>query len=430
MSPGEEQKRSNSRSGSGSGSGRGSGSGSPSNCGSSSENGSNGSHVSGGGSSKSHNSKGSNSDSNGSHSSGGGSTSTGNSDSQHSDSTTISNSKAPQPRSEQQQKNVPPGSVRNPRQRLAVNSPVVYTYDMLKARFHLRLPDAAKSLGISETTLKNVCRKLGVARWPRRLCSMQNRNLAETPPEGASAEDDDNDDPQASEKRKRSPQPEAEQLTSSNLHSTSSSLQSMSWSLPPNLIYHPNAHLPHVPSHFQQQSMASHQLLATRRQTATGRQDFIAGVDGAVVGMQMPTLSGREGFGGAAARTAWRVDTGVAAGEGPGLSRDRNHLNMFGAAKLPAHPPLGMTVSSLTAPASRAKSSPESSTRTQSRDSQGRTDSDAPALNAQAHITREQGASQSEVEYHLDLQALQEHTAFPPLSALLAQGGGGDYSSD
>jgi hypothetical protein len=310
---------------------------------------------------------------------------------------------------------VPPSSVRNPRQRFAVNSPVVYTYDMLKARFHLRLPDAAKSLGISETTLKNVCRKLGVARWPRRLFSQQNRNLAETPPEGASAEDDDNADPHESEKRKRSPQAETGQLTSS-------SLQSTSWSLPPHLMHHPNAQ---VPSLFQQQSMASHQLLATRRQTAAGRQDFIAGVDGAVVGMQKPALSDREGFGGAVARTAWHVDTGVAVGAGPSLSRGRNHLNMFGAAgvaTLPAH--LGVTALSLAALASREKSSPESSTWTQSRGLQGRTD--APALNAQAHITKEQakGASQSEVDYHLDLQALQEHTAFPPLSALLAQGGG------
>jgi hypothetical protein len=54
---------------------------------------------------------------------------------------------------------------------------------------------------------------------------------------------------------------------------------------------------------------------------------------------------------------------------------------------------------------------------------------DAPALNAQAH-TKEQeqvkDASQSEYDYHLDLQALEEHTAFPPLSCLLAQGGGGE----
>jgi hypothetical protein len=399
MSPGEEQKRSNSRSSSGSGSG----SSSPSNCGSSSENGSSGSHVSGGGSSKSHNSKGSNADSNGSHSSGGGSTSTGNSDSQHSDSTTISKSTAPHPRSEQQQQQQQqkqhgwqeqdpsfPSSVRLiPRQRFSFNSPIVYTYDMLKARFHLRLPDAAKSLGISETTLKHVCRKLGVARWPRRV---QNRNCAE--PESACAQasgadprgrancngDSDDGAPHASEKRKRSPQAQAGQSTSS--------------SLPPHLIHHTNAQAPHVSSLLQQQSMASHQLLATQRQTAAGCQGFTAGVDGAVVGVQMPSLLGREGFGGAAARTVWRMDTGVS---------DK----LFSCMRTVSSPCL-----------------------TQSRDLQGRTD--VPALNAQAHITREQGASQSEVDYHLDLQALQEHTAFPPLSALLAhralaQGGRGDY---
>ena len=446
MSPGEEQKRSNSRSCSGSGSG----SSSPSNCGSS-ENGSSGSHVSGGGSSKSHHSKGSNADSSGSHSSGGGSTSTGNSDGQHSDGTTSSNSTAPQPRSEPQQQQrgqeqTPcfPGSVRLiPRQRFAFNSPIVYTYDMLKARFHLRLHDAAKSLSISETTLKHVCRKLGVSRWPRRF---QNRNFAE--PEGASApargadprgsancNDDDSDDvaPHASEKRKAG-------------QSTPSSLQ-------PRLPHHTSAQVPHVPSFFQQQSMASHQLLATRRQTAAGRQGFTAGVHGAVVGVQMPSLSGREGFGSAAAGAAWRVDTGVSdtlfscigtvassrlnaadahvdvlagAGAGPSVSRDRNHLNIFGGAGAATLPVL-----SLAAPASprRENLSSESSKRTQSRDLQGRTD--APALNAhwQAHITKEKakGASLSEVDYHLDLQALDEHTAFPPLSALLAQEGGGDY---
>jgi hypothetical protein len=398
MSPGEEQKRSNSRSCSGSGSG----SSSPSNCGSS-ENGSSGSHVSGGGSSKSHHSKGSNADSSGSHSSGGGSTSTGNSDSQHSDSTTISNSTAPHPRPEQQQQQQQqqwqeqdpsfPSSVRLiPRQRFSFNSPIVYTYDMLKARFHLRLPDAARSLGISETTLKHVCRKLGVARWPRRV---QNRNCAE--PESACAQasgnkgadprgrancngDSDDGAPHASEKRKRSPQAQAGQSTSS--------------SLPPHLIHHTNAQAPHVSSLLQQQSMASHQLLATQRQTAAGCQGFTAGVDGAVVGVQMPSLLGREGFGGAAARTVWRMDTGVS---------DK----LFSCMRTVSSPCL-----------------------TQSRDLQGRTD--VPALNAQAHITREQGASQSEVDYHLDLQALQEHTAFPPLSALLAhralaQGGRGDY---
>ena len=79
-------------------------------------------------------------------------------------------------------------------------------------------------------------------------------------------------------------------------------------------------------------------------------------------------------------------------------------MNMFGAAgaaKLPE--PLTIVPSLAT---SRAESSPM----------------DAPALNVQAH-TKEQ----AKVDYHLDLQALEEHTAFPPLSTLLAHSGGGDF---
>ena len=47
--------------------------------------------------------------------------------------------------------------------------PVEVDLATLKSKFDMRLSDAAKSLGISITSFKQVCRKLGVARWPRRL---------------------------------------------------------------------------------------------------------------------------------------------------------------------------------------------------------------------------------------------------------------------
>jgi hypothetical protein len=56
-----------------------------------------------------------------------------------------------------------------PRQRFQHNTPIVIDQETLKSRFHMQLPDAARSLGISETALKHVCRKLGINRWPRRL---------------------------------------------------------------------------------------------------------------------------------------------------------------------------------------------------------------------------------------------------------------------
>lgn len=47
--------------------------------------------------------------------------------------------------------------------------PVDIDLEILKSKFDMRLSDAARTLGISITSLKQVCRKLGVARWPRRL---------------------------------------------------------------------------------------------------------------------------------------------------------------------------------------------------------------------------------------------------------------------
>jgi predicted DNA-binding protein (UPF0251 family) len=52
---------------------------------------------------------------------------------------------------------------------LKANVAVELNREKLQSMFHMRLPEAAKRLGVSETTLKQVCRKLGVPRWPRQL---------------------------------------------------------------------------------------------------------------------------------------------------------------------------------------------------------------------------------------------------------------------
>ena len=45
-------------------------------------------------------------------------------------------------------------------------TPVLFDRTDLEALFELPQPDAARRLGISLTTLKQACRKLGVKRWP------------------------------------------------------------------------------------------------------------------------------------------------------------------------------------------------------------------------------------------------------------------------
>ena len=348
MSPGEEQKRAKSAAKSCSGSS----STGPSNC-SDSENDSSGSHSSGGGSTKSQ-------------SNDGGTT--------RSTSTSATTKIKQRSSAGGNRQNPFSGSVRLvPRQRFGFNYPVVVTLDTLKSRFHMHLPDAAKSMGISETALKQVCRKLGLARWPRRL---QKRNYPES--------------------KSGSTQAEAGQPASSeaSFRFTSSSLP---W-----------------------QPQLSHQLLATQLQMAAGRQDF-PGVAGQSVSWpstptctQIPSLS-REGFGGAA-RTAQRVHTGVTGTlfssfstvASPHPNAACAHVDEFAAAGAGPSLERGRTTTLSSGPTTACASRANSSM-------------NAPALNAQVH-TREQakGASQGECDYHLDLQALEEHTAFAPLSALLA----------
>ena len=43
-----------------------------------------------------------------------------------------------------------------------------YRKDDLRPFYHLSLKDAAVQLGICATTLKRVCRRLGIRKWPRR----------------------------------------------------------------------------------------------------------------------------------------------------------------------------------------------------------------------------------------------------------------------
>jgi hypothetical protein len=86
-------------------------------------------------------------------------------------------------------------------------SPVELTKEMLKSKFDMRLSDAAKSLGISITSFKQVCRKLGLARWPRRLRPRPPRTGAHAASVRRAESDDDEDNmeeeaPQESRKRR------------------------------------------------------------------------------------------------------------------------------------------------------------------------------------------------------------------------------------
>ena len=51
--------------------------------------------------------------------------------------------------------------------------PITVDLDSLKPLFHLPQPEAAKKLGISLTSLKMTCRRLGVNRWPYQRCPLQ-----------------------------------------------------------------------------------------------------------------------------------------------------------------------------------------------------------------------------------------------------------------
>lgn len=66
-------------------------------------------------------------------------------------------------------------------------SPVDLDLQTLKSKFGLRLADAARTFNISITSLKKVCRKLGIARWPRRR---RPRTTRGSPPNNRQSEND------------------------------------------------------------------------------------------------------------------------------------------------------------------------------------------------------------------------------------------------
>jgi hypothetical protein len=48
-------------------------------------------------------------------------------------------------------------------------APVDIDLATVRSMFEMRLADAARSLGVSKTSFKQACRKLGIQRWPRRM---------------------------------------------------------------------------------------------------------------------------------------------------------------------------------------------------------------------------------------------------------------------
>ena len=101
-------------------------------------------------------------------------------------------------------------------------SPVELTREMLKSKFDMRLSDAAKSLGMSTTSFKQACRKLGLARWPRRLQSRPPRTGASAASIRRADSDDedyiDKEAPAESRKRRQVPSPPAMQQASHGAH--------------------------------------------------------------------------------------------------------------------------------------------------------------------------------------------------------------------
>jgi hypothetical protein len=59
------------------------------------------------------------------------------------------------------------------------NEPVVLGLEMLQSKFHMTRAEAAKSLHISETALKQACRKLGITSWPRQAARRQVQTVAD-----------------------------------------------------------------------------------------------------------------------------------------------------------------------------------------------------------------------------------------------------------
>jgi len=90
-------------------------------------------------------------------------------------------------------------------------SPVEFTQEMLKSKFDMRLSDAAESLGMSITSFKHACRKLGLARWPRRLQPRPPRTGASAASIRRADSDDVIEKEAPTESRKRRAEPAATQ---------------------------------------------------------------------------------------------------------------------------------------------------------------------------------------------------------------------------
>ena len=52
------------------------------------------------------------------------------------------------------------------RHKKSTKSPLEFTYKKLSLYFMLPLPIAARALGIPHTSLKKLCREIGIVRWP------------------------------------------------------------------------------------------------------------------------------------------------------------------------------------------------------------------------------------------------------------------------
>ena len=61
------------------------------------------------------------------------------------------------------------------------------TFEDLRGHFGLGLKEAAANLGVCPTTLKRTCRRMGIAKWPRRHLQKLSRALGSIPPQQGAA---------------------------------------------------------------------------------------------------------------------------------------------------------------------------------------------------------------------------------------------------
>ncbi|EKX36409.1 hypothetical protein GUITHDRAFT_117409 [Guillardia theta CCMP2712] len=55
---------------------------------------------------------------------------------------------------------------------------VIITLDLVKKHFHLSIEDASSALGIGKSTMKHVCRRLGLKKWPYTRKEQKNKRSA------------------------------------------------------------------------------------------------------------------------------------------------------------------------------------------------------------------------------------------------------------